>query len=401
MGLVLGVAALLLLAFLFCCGLKLSASAAPFAAIAASVLALALFAMLGLLRVGMVALLLAALFAPVLVFAIQKQKLKDALRAFLKPGVVFFIAACVFFGIVLSQKGAALRYWDEFSFWGTAAKVVFENDRLYTLVNTSMITVSYPPALPLLSYFLQFFNGAFSEWQLYFAYDILMMAAFALLFERCEWKNALSALALAAFSIFGLYFFWHTFEGMYLFANAYADIPLGVLFGGALLCWFRTREKKAADFALVALSLALLVFSRDFGFALGLVACVVIAADMLLTKQYPIERERKGAKKLLKLGWPFALFGVVVLSYALWSLHFKLATSIDRVTIPYAYSALEIFTGKDPKFFEVTANMWQAIKTQPMAIFGTQLETAIVFFLLPIALGALTLDKKKIGRAYV
>ncbi|MDQ9761409.1 hypothetical protein RFZ45_21540, partial [Acinetobacter baumannii] len=46
--------------------------------------------------------------------------------------------------------------WDEFSFWATAAKVVKNNDALYTMVaQTNLEARSYPAALPVLSYLFQ------------------------------------------------------------------------------------------------------------------------------------------------------------------------------------------------------------------------------------------------------
>ena len=92
-----------------------------------------------------------AVFSLVYVFILKRKDLKANLLSFLSPGMVFFIASSIFFFFALQKENAAFSVWDEFSFWGTAAKNVFAHRQLYTLFESSMINISYPPVLPVFS----------------------------------------------------------------------------------------------------------------------------------------------------------------------------------------------------------------------------------------------------------
>ena len=55
----------------------------------------------------------------------DRRQWKKLLEVF-QPGYVFFIAATLFFWFVLKSRNAGFRVWDEFSFWGVAAKAIYE-----------------------------------------------------------------------------------------------------------------------------------------------------------------------------------------------------------------------------------------------------------------------------------
>ena len=180
---------------------KLNVTVTPFVSLSFIIIVLAFCGMLQMLVPGMILVYVCAVACAGYLIVKERKNWKEMAKAVLRPGLVFFFAATLFFWFTLKSKNAGFRIWDEFSFWGTAAKVVFEEKKLYTLVNTSMINVSYPPGLALNSLFLQFLSPEFTEWKTYTAYNMLAMAAVTPLFSRLEWKNPLGVLATAGIGL--------------------------------------------------------------------------------------------------------------------------------------------------------------------------------------------------------
>ncbi len=398
MDFILAFLAILAVALFFIIRFKLNASVAPFFAITAVILWLCMTCMLGLVYYAVWAVYLFAVFALVYVFILKKTPLKEVVRQFFTPGMSFFIAVSLLFFFLLMDKQPWFRVWDEFSFWGIAAKGLYVNNQIYTMFESSMINFSYPPALPLISYFVQFFGSAFVDWKLYLAYDMWMMSVMAVLFARLKWKNAGSIVALCGFGVMSLYLFWWTFEGKVLFCDSYADIPIGVLFGGVLAAHFFSEENGWMKYLVALTGVMTLPFVKDIGFALALVAALLISADMIIANRYPAERFLFLKHKVFRLLFPIVLFVGIILSYQLWALHFNLATSLSRAPDPYQYSAIEIFTGKDPYFLSMLELMWKSIFADQIVTFGTIFDMCLVFTLVPIALSILTLDLRRIIR---
>ena len=378
----------LLALFLFCSALitklKLNAAAAPLVSICAIQLVLILFGICGLLPVGMIMVYAAAVFCGWLVYWKDRANIKQTLLAVLQPATVFFLGITVFFWFLMQSKNAGFRVWDEFSFWGSAAKAVFENNKLYTMFRNSMANTSYPPGLALSSYFLQFLGGSFSEWKCYAAYNMLAMACVTPLFSRVKWKNPAGILLAGGLGYFGIYEFFHTFIGLRPYANTYSDWMVGLLFGGALAVWY-CGGKGPQRYIAALLPLMMLPLTRDIGLALGLVAAGIMTIDLLISGDGPLRRKDGSRSWLLDILAGIALMTSVAVSYAAWSMHFSAMNDIPRVSIPYEYSALEIFTGKDPYFNTILQKMWAALFTEQLVNFGTVWEMIIVFT--AIALG--------------
>ena len=364
-----------------------NAALAPFASIASTVLTLILFGVFNLMIVGIVAVYAAAAYGLWYALWLKRKELRETARMFFKPGMVFFLVCFAFFGIFLAIKSPHFLVWDEFSFWGIAAKTIFQHGKLYTLFESSMIGVSYPPALPVWGYFVQCTGTTFCEWKVFFAYDILMMSVFAMLFSRLRYKNFIAMPVLAVASLLGLYVFYNSFEDLVLFCNSYSDVPLGVLFGAALAAWFCAEQDGGMQrYGVVLLALALEPMVKDTGFAFALVAAAIIAFDMIISGQYPADALPPFKKKASRLGFAVLLFAVVMASYLVWTVHLSAAVSIERNSVPYEYGILDMLSGKDEYFNEICRRMIAALSTEKIATFGTVKTMLIVFTALPIVL---------------
>lgn len=400
MDVLVAVLAILTLSLFFVVRFKLNAAVAPFFSIALIAVWLCLTGMLNLLVPGVLAVYAFAVFGLVWVFALKKVPLKEVAAQFFTPGIGFFIAVSVAFYIALSLRDPRFIAWDEFSFWGLAAKVVFVQRQLYTFVETSMV-ISYPPMLSVLSFFVQFFGNAFSEWKTYFAYDILMMSAMAMLFARVKWKQVLTVLALCFFGVAVLYIFWWTFESRLLYCTTYGDIPIGVVFGGCVLSYFMAGNNKAMRWLVPLVGITALAFMKDIGMALGLIAAAVITVDILISKEHPFGKVFGSNKKWLRALIPLALFAAAVLAYLVWNLHFKLTVQLERTPEAYIYTPWEVLTGKDPYFFNVVRYMTDVLFVNQIVTFGTVFEMCIILTVIPIFVGIFTFDKKRLLRLTV
>ncbi len=376
---------------------NINPAAAPLGAMAASVLVIVLFGVADLLSLGFGAFYLMAAGGLAAVLLIKRPSPGELCRRMLQPGFVFFLLASVAFFLLLQHINPGFRYWDEYSFWGTAAKTMHMERQLHTLVDTSMTRSAYLPGLPTVGVLFQYFTPEFSEWKVYLGYDLLMMAAMSALFGANRWRNIGANLAAAAFSLLALYGFYHGSEGFIFYANAYADFPLGVMFGGALLCWFLPENKGRGEFISAALALVMLTGTKDMGFALGLVAAGIITVDIWLSGRWPfmVSAKGRGAKAARALLVPAVLMGVVVLVYQGWLLHFTAVTGVASGEIGYEYSVFQMIKGQDPYFNEMLRQMFEALPVRQIICFGPMTTMIVVLTLVPVVSGLVTRKLKK------
>ncbi|MEG0911968.1 MAG: hypothetical protein RSG53_00030 [Oscillospiraceae bacterium] len=387
--------AILAIAAFFIVRFKLNASVAPFASIALITLFLCYMGTLNLLMPAVYIIFAFAVFSLVYIFWIKRKELCSSVKAIFTPGMTFFIVASLGFLIAVGIKNPYFTFWDEFSFWGIAAKTLFEHQQVYTLFTSSMINISYPPGLPIFSFFMQCTSTVFREWRVYLAYDILIMSVMSMLFARVKWRNYITIPVLSFTAISCLYLFWYSFEGLKLYVTSYSDVPVGVVFGGALLAYFATSEERNLwNYLAALLGLMLLPMIKDIGLAFGLVAAVIMSFDMIVSKNYPTKTVFKSNRGIFKAIYPLILFVGLILSYQIWTLHFAAATSISRVSVPYEFGIIQMLSGQDPYFNEIFKRMWEALGQRQLLTFGTVWEMIIVFTVIPIIFSLFCKERK-------
>ncbi|MDO4565709.1 MAG: hypothetical protein Q4B42_00090 [Oscillospiraceae bacterium] len=394
MSFALSFVSILLIALLFIRRFKVNAALAPFASIAFITLLLIFTGVFNLLIVGIILVYALAVFSLWYCLIRERKRLAETAREFFKPGMVFFIVSSLAFLVALGDKQPYFMIWDEFSFWGIAVKNMWLNGRLYTLFTSSMIGVSYPPALPVFSYFMQCTAGVFTEWLVYLAYDILMMSVFAMLFARLKWKNYIALPVLSFTSVAALYIFWESFEGLKLYSTSYSDVPLGVVFGAVLAAWFSSDERGFPRWSVTALALLLLPMMKDTGLAFALVAAAVCAFDMIISRSFPSERLFKWEKPFVKYFYALAFFIAVLVSYEVWTLHLASAVSIERNSVPYEYGLVDMLAGRDPFFNEIWKRMVSALTELKLVTFGNVKTMLIAFTLTPLVLAPFCKHKR-------
>ena len=162
----------------------LPAPSAPFVALCGTMLWFAAAGMLGVLvpagwvYFGLAAAAWGLSFAPV--------GRKNPLAALNVPGFTAFWVLAVALLAFFAWRQPMFSTWDEFSFWGTAAKIVKTSGGLYVNADIGWAWVgTHRPALVVLGWFFQFFGG-YAEWRVLAGYDILLIAIFAALTAGCK-----------------------------------------------------------------------------------------------------------------------------------------------------------------------------------------------------------------------
>lgn len=208
------------------------------------------------------------------------------LTAASSTGLLFFAAASLVIWVLFAVLQPMFVEWDEFTFWGMAAKLLKEKNVLYPADPANLRAVSGLPGLGLVSYFVQGFAADFGEWQCLAGYDMLLMACLsaAAALPRRRWAHSVAVLAGGAL----LPFFFSVVPAgtaSTVYANAMADVPLALLFGGVLCLWFAVGPGRLG-MLLTALPLALLTLAKDMGFAYALIAVFVIFLDLLFGREW-------------------------------------------------------------------------------------------------------------------
>lgn len=206
----------------------------------------------------------------------------------LSYGFGFFVLASLVAIGILWVRQPVFSTWDEFSFWGTAAKLT----KLYNVFYTQApIGWGWPatqmPALIAFGYPAQFFGTAFLPWQTYAACDIFQFAALAALLAPFENKNWNVALPVSFIALLSPYIFTHyaapvKVSAVYL--DSLGDVPLGLLFGAALALYYDAAGRKSWQrwLPLLLCLLTMALVKDHVGMALELVVAGIAFCDTLL-----------------------------------------------------------------------------------------------------------------------
>ena len=193
------------------------------------------------------------------------------LAALQSPGLVLFLAGSALFWVLFAVNQPMFTQWDEFTAWGLAPKMLKETGLFYAANPVNLAAYQTYPATSLITYFYLGLFPEFSEWQCLAALDSLVLACVsaAVGLSRKKWP---AAVLLFGCGILLPYFFSTIPAGTAstVYANAMADLPLAMLFGGALCVYFGAGPLAAAP------ALALLTMTKDIAFAYGLIAVFVL-----------------------------------------------------------------------------------------------------------------------------
>ena len=285
---------------------------------------LLLFGMAGVLRWGWILLLLLALAA--FMWAAKKGKLPRQGEYMNRPVVHFLLIASTFIWLLFAVLKPMFIQWDEFTFWGTACKMVSEQNMLYPGAPGNLAARAYLPGMMMISYLFQ--GPSWAEWQCLAAYAFLFLAAFAACASLPKRRWALSFVLLGAEVLLPFFFTVAVpGEASKVYLNAMGDVPLGLCFGGTFCIWLGAGHKKSG-LVLTALSLCMLTLIKDMGLAYGMILVGIIFLDLC------VRQPKYTVKNLAKQLIPAALLALPVLACFIgWSKYVAVAASIDKNSV--------------------------------------------------------------------
>ncbi len=304
------------------------------------------------------------------------------------PGWLVAFGGSLALALLMAAKQPQFNAWDEFSFWGTAAKVLWQNDTLYTLVeHTNLAARSYSPALPVLGYTFTAFSRSFAPGMVYAGYGVLTFAVLGCVTGLAGANRRAAALGGAVAVLLPLAVEAAApHQKLLAYATAYADQMLGVVCAGVLALWL-ALEKRSLGLRLAAAipAVALLGMVKDVGLPLGLVAALAAGVDAAL------DARRLGRRSAPRRPWDFALLrgaavfcllaAAALAAYFGWAQHLAAALSQDRSDTggSAGLSTVGMLTagvrellgvGRTEKFTHVLRSMVLAVFTRRVTVFG-------------------------------
>lgn len=394
-------------------------AAAPLAALALAELVLLASGLLGVLRPAGLALAALGLLGGGLEAVLAKKKGQGCpfAAALESPAAKLFWAAALALAVGLWLLRPEFLNFDEYSFWGTAAKLTCENDALYTVCDTGLPwQMTELAALPLASYFFQLF-GAFAPWRAIFAADLLMLAAVAAAAGCAKRARLACPLFLAGLSLPTLV----TVAGHTALLNTawlefLGDLPAGMLFGGAAAFWLAVRDEGPAARWLTLPVLMLAANVKSNTFVLGLAAAGLVALDAVLFAP----GGKRGAKGLAaRLGFGAACLAAPTAQYLLWNNYIAglvrqnaaaggmgdtasaslPAVVVNGVKLLLGLPVESYFEARSDLFWQYGSAMTDAFWHRKVSVFGTGAAVAALTLAVFLAAVLLAADKRARLRA--
>lgn len=385
-------AALAALSFFVGARTSLPSGAAPLAVLCATMLWYSLAGCLDLLfPAGL--LWFAAALAAAAALVLRRREIRW--KELLGPGMVFFLIASLLVIGLFALRRPIFMEWDEFTFWGIAPKVVKSTGRLYTFEPGSMVGVTYVPGLVMLDHAFQFLGTAFVPWKVFAAYDILFFAIFAAalsMFRRRGWRMAVPMAVVLTLLPYLLTVYHRGIYVQPIYMSAYADIPMGLLFGAGLAVYFAAEKKTPAVLLTAALAVTAESIAKDMGFALCMVAAALICFDLLFVE--------KGGAVFAKLRGVWAKLCWCALTVLLplgaffgWALHLQAALGVSRFDLGGSEEmgmVQMVVTGiaelaspqKSEKFAQIADGMYKAFFTTKLTMLGSGFAVVLVILAL-------------------
>lgn len=362
----------------------------------------------GLLQIGVGIILAAALGALLwtgyALYQAGPDAAKRRLWGCLTPAWCIAFGGSLLLALFLAWQQPMPTQWDEFSFWATAAKVVKNNDALYTMVaQTNLEARSYPAALPVLSYLFQWIAPAFTPWLMYAAYGTLYFAVFGAMVGLLGKENVRGAVFAALSCVLAPIAIesWYPQQTLVAYTTAYADLMLGLLTAGGCAVWMLASRGNTNgsltghDYGVALFQTALVILTlgltKDVGLPLGLVVMFVCLLDHFACD---FLRNPKDAKAWARLfGVLLVLTAAAAISYLGWAAHMGTALGIDRSdtggsaqmgTIEMVICGIQELLGinRSEKFAAVLSAMLGAFRGVRVSVFGNGLRTILAIGLI-------------------
>ena len=249
-----------------------------------------------------------ALYVPA---ALKLRKEPAAIREFWTPGVKVIYAALVLAFLMTLKED--LLWWDEFSHWAYAPKLLFETGRLNCTQSAIVEHASYPPGLPVLYVLVHkcFFWPWFRDFVPRFAVRSLMTCLLVVPFGDIPGQRKFRECAA------GMLLFWLAL-GIIMPNGCFScesDCILGIVFATAVYVVMR-HDRSCEDDLFLALLLAWLFLIKKAGMGFAVMTLVLYVVRWIVDRRSGEEPKRPWWSAFVVLAAPFAM-------QATWSLLLK------------------------------------------------------------------------------
>ncbi len=289
---------------------KISQEESIFLATFGTVILVYLMGLINLLASGIYIIIIISVisFIYTIIKLYQKQvKIRQLLTL---PTILYCFTMCLAYYIVKDIKFA---YYDEFMFWGTNLKVMFEESCLWANSVVDGIHLVYPPFTAIMEYICCKFNGSFNEGVTYFGIITLMITAIIPIFknEKYTLKSLLKVVLTFIITYLGIILF------VYNIACLSVDCILAIFFTVSMFLAYKAESKK--DYFILGILLIALTLTKTNGILLaGIVIMQIFIYNVFLLIR---QKERVILKKFYMV---FILLAVIITSYGIWKLYYTL-----------------------------------------------------------------------------
>ena len=235
------------------------------------------------------------------------------------------IFSVLFLIAILGGVGRYVHSYDEYSYWGYAAKIAINEDSLYAVISNLGATRAYPPVSTIWHYIVSVFSG-YSEPNLYIGLTILTFVYLMPIFMYIINKKSFTIVVFLLAAVF----FPLIFNGSISYTLLYVDLLLGVLRGCAIILENYCRKHNLKKWPVI-LILLLITMLKANGFVFALSLLLLFYLKELSTKKLSI-------KNLWNTLLKYILPGVLILVFFIaWRLF---ASSSIIESFAYDYSLM-------------------------------------------------------------
>jgi len=215
--------------------------------------------------------------------------------------------------------------WDEFSWWGSSIKWVYENNSVFTEV-MPLGYKNFPPGVQLLQYFF-LKNTFWSEKNVLFIQDCFIFTT--LLAVSNIFFKARSYLVLIAFISSTTFFYFFS----YTYSSLYVDGLLGLFFASSLAFAISEESPKIKLIGFLC-SVFIMILLKSSGIIFSMISCLIYINNFLINKKIFSSGLKISSKKIQIFYHTCLPLILILFVYISWSYYIRNFDVSLRVTIP-------------------------------------------------------------------
>lgn len=218
------------------------------------------------------------------IWSFKKHTIRCTINNILTPASVLFII--LFFWLSFLNCDKMADGWDEFTHWADSVKIMTMIDDFVTSPLSHSAFQSYPPAMSLFQYMVQkialFIKPEilFSEWRLYFAYQIFFLSFLFPFLKDLNIKRPFNVFVSTISVLFMPLIFYSN-----IYTKIYIDPFLGILSGAGFALILLEKKKDQIYWILLGLICSILVLAKDAGLLFAAFLGVAMIIDCFIQQK--------------------------------------------------------------------------------------------------------------------